>query len=65
MSGNESNQMLNLIKELSVYKTLDEEYLAGAQGSVQAAAYAERRRRRREISQEMQSLAAENNSDRD
>jgi hypothetical protein len=65
MSSDESNEMLSLIKELSVYRTLDEAYSAGAKGGVEAAAYEERERRRLEIKLEMHALAAESRRDRD
>jgi len=51
--------MLTLLKELSVYKAMDEDYKAGAKGRVEAEAYEERERRRQEIKQEMDDLAAE------
>ena len=65
MSSDESNGMLNLLKELSVYKTLDEEYITGAKGEVETEAYEERERRRLEIKQEMHTLVAESKSARD
>ena len=55
--------MLSLLKELSVFKALDEDYQAGPKGSVEIGAHEERERRRREIKQEMQTLAAESKSD--
>jgi hypothetical protein len=63
MSSDESNAMLSLLKELSVYKTLDEEYIAGAKGGVEVAACEDRERRRLEIKQEMHALVAESKSD--
>ena len=65
MSSDESNGMLNLLKELSVYKTLDEEYITRAKGGVETEAYEERERRRLEIKQEMHTLVAESKSARD
>ena len=65
MSSDESNGMLNLLKELSVYKTLDEEYITGAKGAVETEAYEERERRRLEIKQEMHTLVAESKTARD
>ena len=59
MSGDASNEMLSLIKELSVYKAMDEEYRAGAKGRLESEAYDEREQRRLKITQEMHNLAAE------
>ena len=58
-----SDAMLILLKELSVYKVMDEDYGAGLQGRVEAKAYKERERRRQEIKQEMHDLAAVSKSD--
>lgn len=55
--------MLGLLKELSVYKSMDEDYKAGTKDQADAEAYRERGRRRREIRQEMQALATESKSD--
>jgi hypothetical protein len=65
MSSNESNAMLSLLKELSVYRTLDEEYVAGDKGGAQATAFEERERRRLEIKLEMHALVAESKSNGD
>ena len=65
MSSDESNEMLSLLKELSVYRTLDEEHIAGAKGGVEFAAFEERERRRLEIKQEMHALVAESKNERD
>lgn len=54
--------MLGLLKELSVYNAMDEDYSAGPKGRVETEAYEVRERRRQEIKQEMQTLAAENKS---
>ena len=59
MSSEASNEMLSLLKELAVYKTMDEDYEAGAKGRVEAEAYQERERRRLEIKSEMHELAAD------
>jgi hypothetical protein len=59
MSSEASNEMLSLLKELSVYKAMDEDYRAGAQGRMEAEAFDERERRRLEINLEIQNLAAE------
>ena len=57
MSGDASNEMLSLIKELSVYKAMDEEYRVGARGRIESEAHEDRERRRLEIKQEMRDLA--------
>jgi len=64
MSSDASNEMLSLLKELSVYKAMDEEYNAGARGRLESEAYEERERRRPKITQEMHDLAAEIKNDR-
>jgi len=63
MSSEASNEMLSLLKELSVYRVMDEEYGAGAKGRMESEAYEQRERRRQEIKQEMHSLAAEKKDD--
>jgi len=63
MSSEASNEMLSLLKELSVYKVMDEEYRAGAKGRMESEAYEQRERRRQEIKQEMHSLAVEKKDD--
>lgn len=63
MSTKESEQMLSLLKELSVFKAMDEDYEVGAKGSVEIEAHEERERRRQEIKHEMQTLAAESKGD--
>jgi hypothetical protein len=62
MSSEGSEQMLTLLKELSVYKAMDEDYQAGPKGRAETEAYEERERRCQEIKQEMQKLAAERKS---
>ncbi len=59
MSTEQSEQMLVLLKELSVFKSMDEDYSAGPKGQVETGAYEERERRRQEIKLEMQRLATE------
>ena len=56
--------MLSLLKELSVYKSMDEDYAAGAKGRVETEAFENRGRRRQAIAQEMQRLAADSKQDR-
>ncbi len=63
MSSEASNEMLSLLKELSVYNPMDEDYKAGARGRMESEAYEQRERRRREIKQEMHSLAVEKKDD--
>jgi hypothetical protein len=63
MGNNVSEQMLALLKELSVYKAMDEDYRAGHKGRLEMEAYDQRERRRQEIKQEMQQLAAESKVD--
>lgn len=62
MSSEESEQMLGLLKELSVYKTMDDDYGLGPKSRVETEAYEERERRRQGIRQEMHDLAAESKS---
>jgi len=59
MRSENSEQMLGLLKELSVYKAMDEEYTGGAKSEPETEAYKVRERRRQEIRQEMQELATE------
>jgi len=63
MSSEASNEMLSLLKELSVYRVMDEEYTAGAKGRLELEAYEQRERRRQVIKQEMHSLAVEKKDD--
>jgi hypothetical protein len=58
MSHQGSDDMLGLLKELSVYKAMDEDYTGGPKGQVEAEAFNQRARRRQEIRQEMHTLAA-------
>jgi hypothetical protein len=62
MSSEGSDQMLTLLKELSVYKAMDEDYRGGSGSQAETDAYLERARRRSEIEREMLSLAAEKKS---
>jgi hypothetical protein len=59
MSSEGSEQMLTLLKELSVYKALDGDYEDGPKSRAETEAYEERERRRQDIKQEMQELATE------
>jgi hypothetical protein len=62
MGNKESEQILALLKELSVYKTMDEEYTSGPKGKAEIEAHNDRERRRQEIRQEIQTLATEKKS---
>jgi hypothetical protein len=62
MSSEGSEQMLGLLQELSVFKAMDEEYNSGPKSLVETEAYQSRERRRQEITQEMQTLAAQSKS---
>jgi hypothetical protein len=62
MSSEGCEKMLGLLKELSVYNAMDEDYGGGAKGPVETEAFEERERRRQEIKQKMQTLAAESKS---
>ena len=46
MSREGSEQMLSLLKELAVFKVMDQDYRAGPKGRVETEAYGERERRR-------------------
>jgi hypothetical protein len=61
MSSQGSEQMLDRLKELSVYKAMDEDYRTGPKDRLETEANGERGRRRQEIVQEMQTLAAASN----
>jgi hypothetical protein len=63
MSSEASIEMLSLLKELSVYNAMDEDYKAGAKGRIESEACEQRERRRQEIKQEMHSLAVEKRDD--
>ena len=59
MSSEGSEQMLGLLQELSVLKVMDEEYDSGPKSHMETEAHQRRERRRQEITQEMQTLAAQ------
>ena len=59
MSSEGSEQMLGLLQELSVFKAMDEEYNSGLKSRLETEAHQRRERRRQEITQEMQTLAAQ------
>ncbi len=62
MSSDASDEMMTLLKELSVYKVMDEEYRDGSRNQADIDAHEQRGRRRHEIGQAMQDLAAESKS---
>ena len=66
MSGSESEQVLILLKELSVLKQLDSEYESGSKPESDKDAHRLRQRRHREIAEEIKTLAdqKQNNSER-
>ena len=57
MSGHESEQVLILLKELSLLKQLDSEYESGSQTMSDKDAHRLRQRRHREIAEEIKTLA--------
>lgn len=57
MSSQESEEMLVLLKELSMLKTLDSEYEAGSKSDADQEAHRLRQRRHKEIGEEMKALA--------
>jgi hypothetical protein len=62
MSNETSQQMIGLLKELSVYKAMDQDYAAGTKTEAETEAHNERGRRCRQIKLEMQELATETKS---
>lgn len=66
MSGHESEQVLILLKELSVLKQLDSEYEIGSKTNSDADAQRQREQRHHEITEEIKALAdqKQNSSER-
>ncbi len=62
MSSPESEEMLALLKELSILKTLDSEYENGSQSVEEREAHRLRQLRHQEIGQEMRALAEQKKS---
>ena len=62
MSSKGSEQMLGLLKELSVFKSMDQDYSTGPKDQAETEAYEKRERRRQEIKLKMQTLATESKS---
>ncbi len=63
MSSEASERMLGLLKELSVYKLMDEDDRACPKSQEETDSHQERERRRQEIMQEMRALAAASKAD--
>ena len=59
MGSRKSEQMLDLLKELSMLKVLDTEYEGGPQTYSEQDAYRLRQQRHEEITEAMKALAAE------
>ena len=57
MSSSESEQVLILLKELSVLKQLDGEYESGSKTESDADAHRQRQQRHHEITEEIKALA--------
>jgi hypothetical protein len=58
MGSQESEETLNLLKELSVMKDLDGEYEAGTKTDVEREAYLHRQQRHREIMEAIKTVAS-------
>lgn len=63
MSGQQSEEMLFLLKELSMLKTLDNEYESGPKSEEEQEAHRLRQQRHEEIGQEMKALAEQKKLD--
>ena len=59
MSSQESEQMLALLKELSLLKVLDAEYAGSPKTDLERDAHRQRQQRHREIAEEIKALAAQ------
>jgi hypothetical protein len=59
MSSQESEQMLALLKELSLLKVLDTEYAGSPKTNSERDAHRQRQQRHREIAEEIKALAAQ------
>lgn len=57
MASVASDEMMTLLKELSIIKEMDEAFADGPKTKEERAAYAERQKRRKEITGEMKLLA--------
>ena len=63
MSSNESEQVLALLKELSLLKELDTRYEAGLKTESEQDAHRLRQQRHQEIAEEIKALAAQKKND--
>ena len=63
MSSNESEQVLALLKELSLLKELDTRYEAGLKTESELEAHRLRQQRHQEIAEEIKALAAQKKND--
>lgn len=63
MSSNESEQVLALLKELSLLKELDTRYETGIQTESEKEAHRLRQQRHQEIADEIKALAAQKKND--
>ena len=63
MSGSESEQVLILLKELSVLKQLDSEYESGSKTNPDRDAHRQRQQRHQEITEEIKALASQKKND--
>jgi hypothetical protein len=59
MSSQESEQMLALLKELSLLKLLDAEYARSPKTDSERDAHRQRQQRHREIAEEIKAIAAQ------
>jgi hypothetical protein len=63
MGGNESVQVLTLLKELSVLKELDSEYETGSKTEPEREAHRLRLQKHQEIAEEIKALAKQKKND--
>lgn len=63
MSSQQSEEMLFLLKELSMLKTLDTEYESGRKSDEEQEAHRLRQQRHEEIGQEIKALAEQKKTD--
>ena len=59
MSGDVSEQMMSLLKEMAILKELDDDFAIGAKTPETVKAHEDRQRRREEIGVQMRKLAEE------
>jgi hypothetical protein len=63
MGGNESVQVLTLLKELSVLKELDSEYETGSKTEPERETHRLRQQKHQEIAEEIKALAKQKKND--